>query len=138
MTGVYVRVRVAGEHYALPVERVLEVAETGAVTPVPGAPAHIVGVRNLRGEVLPVVDLTSAIGLGPGAGDGRDRIVVLEAAGRRAGLAVDGLIGVTELPEVTEQPGQRFVHATAVVDGELVGVLEAGAVLEAAGAGGSA
>ena len=54
MSGVHVRVRVAGEHYALPVEDVLEVAELRAITPVPGAPPAVLGVRNLRGQVLPV------------------------------------------------------------------------------------
>ena len=62
MSGLHVRVRVADEHYALPVADVLEVAELGEVTPVPGAGAAVLGVRNLRGQVLPVVDLATVFG----------------------------------------------------------------------------
>lgn len=138
MSDVYVRVRVAGEQYALPVEHVLEVAERGAVTPVPGAPAHVVGVRNLRGEVLPVVDLASALGLEAAGRAAGERIVVLEEGGRRAGLAVEGLVGVAQLADVSAQEGERFVSATALADGELVGVLAADAVLDAAGSAGAA
>src|SRR5687767_11818247 len=57
MSEVVVRVRVGTEDYALPVENVLEVAELGALTPVPGSARTVLGVRNLRGQVIPVIDL---------------------------------------------------------------------------------
>jgi chemotaxis signal transduction protein len=53
----HVRLRVGREMYALPIENVLEVAELGDLTTVPGARAGVLGVRNFHGQVRPVFDL---------------------------------------------------------------------------------
>ena len=87
--------------YALPVEDVLEVAELGEVTPVPGARPAVVGVRNLRGQVVPVVDLASVLGL-PG-GRARSASWSPRTASRKAGLAVDAVADVERLPEASEE-----------------------------------
>jgi len=130
MSGVHVRVRVAGEHYALPVEQVLEVADLGEIAPVPGAPAEIVGVRNLRGQVLPVVALAAVLGLG----DGRpQRVVVAEAGELRAGLLVEAVLDVEDLPAATEQVESDYLLGACLVDGELVGMLDVGALLSRVG-----
>ncbi len=86
MGGVYVTVRVGEERYAFPVERVVEVGEIGELTPVPGAPAWTLGLRNLRGEVLPVCDLAVALGLPPTEAT---LLAVVDDGARRAGLAID-------------------------------------------------
>ena len=57
MMGVHLRLRVGGERYALPIENVLEVTPLGELSGVPGAGGAVLGVRNLRGQVLPVFDL---------------------------------------------------------------------------------
>jgi purine-binding chemotaxis protein CheW len=126
VSGVHVRVRVAGEHYALPVDRVLEVAELGAIATVPGAPPEILGVRNLRGQVLPVVTLAVVLGL-PG-GD-PTRVVVVESGELHAGLRVDEVLDVEELPPSSEQVESDLLQGACMVDGELVGVLDVDAVL---------
>jgi chemotaxis signal transduction protein len=121
-------VRVAEEHYALPVADVLEVAELGDVTPVPGAGAAVLGVGNLRGQVLPVVDLASLIGLPAGQ---PARMVIAEHGGRRAGLAVDSVDGVEDLPDASEEIDSRHLAGAALTDGALVGVVDVGSVLDA-------
>lgn len=126
MSGVHVRVRIAGEQYALPVERVLEVAELGALTPVPGSPPQITGVCNLRGKVVPVMALASMLGL---VAEEPDRIVVAELGERRAGLAVDAVIGVGELPDASEQVDSPYLSGAALAEGVLVGILDADAIL---------
>jgi len=98
--GVHVRVRVAGEHYALPVEQVLEVADLGEIASVPGSPPEIVGVRNLRGQVIPVIGLATMLGL---SGDEPSRVVVAESGELRAGLVVDAVLDVGEMPPASEQ-----------------------------------
>ena len=60
--SVHVRFRVGDENFALPVGQVLEVADLGQLAPVPGAPPAVLGVRNLRGHVLPVIDLAVVLG----------------------------------------------------------------------------
>jgi purine-binding chemotaxis protein CheW len=128
VSRLHVRVRVADEHYALAVEDVLEVAELGDVTPVPGAGAAVLGVRNLRGQVLPVVDLATVFELQQTQ---PERIVIAERGGLRAGLAVDAVAGVEELPEASEEVDSRHLAGAALTDGTLVGVMDVGSVLEA-------
>jgi purine-binding chemotaxis protein CheW len=123
-----VRVLVADEHYALPVADVLEVAELGEVTPVPGAGAAVLGVRNLRGQVLPVVDLATVFDLPPAH---PERIVIAERGGLRAGLAVDTVAGVEQLPEASEEVDSRHLTGAALADGALVGVIDVESVLDA-------
>jgi purine-binding chemotaxis protein CheW len=130
MTSLFLRVGVANESYALPVDDVLEVADFSGVARVPGASPAVLGVRNLRGAVLPVVDLATVLGL-PRAGT-PDRLVVVDQAGRTAGLAVDSVAGVEALPEAGEQAESPHLAGAALVDGALVGVLELASVLDAA------
>ena len=122
------RVLVADEHYALPVADVLEVAELGDVTPLPGAGAAVLGVRNLRGQVLPVVDLATVFELPPAH---PERIVIAERGDLRAGLAVDAIDGVEELPEASEEVDSRHLTGAALADGVLVGVIDIESVLDA-------
>jgi purine-binding chemotaxis protein CheW len=129
VSGLYVWVRAADEQYALPVADVLEVAELGDVTPVPGADAAVVGVRNLRGQVLPVVDLQTVLGL-PRA-QAPERIVIVEREGRVAGLAVEMVADVERLPDASEEPESPHLSGASLVDGALVGVVDVGAVLDA-------
>ena len=128
MSRLHVRVQVADEHYALPVADVLEVAELGDVTPVPGAGPAVLGVRNLRGQVLPVVDLATIFEVAPGKAE---RIVIAERGGLRAGLAVDAVAGVEQLPEATEEVGSGHLVGAALADGALVGVIDVESVLAA-------
>jgi purine-binding chemotaxis protein CheW len=130
VSALHVRVRVAREHYAVPVADVLEVAEVGDVTPVPGAAAGIRGVRNVRGQVLPVIDLAAVLGL---PAEPPARVVMVEQANRRAGLAVDSVDGVEDLPDASEEIESAHLTGAALVDGELVGVLDVGSVLDSVG-----
>ncbi len=120
--GVHVRMRVGAEHYALPVEHVLEIAELGAVTPVPGSSAVVLGVSNLRGQVLPVFRLASLFGI---AGDEDPaRVVVAELAGRRAGLAIDEVTDVGTLAAASDESESAFLRGSALDDGQLVGLID--------------
>ena len=129
MSGVHVRVQVAGEHYALPIDGVLEVAELGDVTPVPGAPSGVVGVRNLRGQLITVASLAALFGLE--AARTPERIVVAEDGGRRAGLAVESVLDVAVVPEPAEPAESPYVRGASLVDGALVGVVDLPAALGA-------
>jgi chemotaxis signal transduction protein len=92
MTDLHVRVRIGDEDYALSVDNVLEVADIGEIAGVPSAPEAVLGLRNLRGNVLTVVYPRAGLHLAQ-AGK-RRRIVVAEEGGRRAALAVDSVVGV--------------------------------------------
>lgn len=85
---------VGGHTYAIDVAQVREVVRWQPVTPLPNAPALIEGVIDLRGAVVPVVDLGRALGGAPVAPGQRARIAVTEVDGLVMGLAVDAAIEV--------------------------------------------
>jgi chemotaxis signal transduction protein len=129
MSGVHVRMRVGNELYALPVGNVLEIAELGELSPVPGTGEMVLGVRNLHGRVLPVFDLALVLGV---PGDGQPTtLVVAEDQGRQAGLAIDEVTDVGELPETAAETGSEFLVGSTLDDGKLVGVIDASRVFAA-------
>ena len=129
MSGLHVRVRTANEQYALRVDEVLEVAELGEITPVPGASPSVMGVRNLRGQVVPVLNLARVLDVPESPAP--QRIVIAEDSDRKAGLAVDEVIGVEELPEPSEEVASPHVVGAALAEGSLVGVVDVPSILDA-------
>lgn len=85
---------VGGQVYAIDVSQIREVVRWQAVTPLPNSPTLIEGVIDLRGSVVPVVDLGRALGLGSVKSTRRARIAVTEVEGLVMGLAVDGVVNV--------------------------------------------
>ena len=134
MSDVHVRVRAGGEHYALPVEGVREITRRDPITPVPGAPAAVLGVWNLRGDVVAAIDLAAMLGLAPGDCEGR--IVVVEEGLLHAGLAVEEVLEVEALPTTLEPTDSPFLVGATLVDQLQVGVVDLGALLAAAREGG--
>ena len=122
MSAVHVRVRLGGEAYAVPVEHVIEVAELGTLSPVPGAHGSVLGVRNLRGEVLPVFDLASVLGVT--GGNLPQSLLVTEQGGLRAGFAIDEVTDVGALPPVTEETQSELLAGAALDDTGLVGIVD--------------
>jgi purine-binding chemotaxis protein CheW len=88
---------VGGHTYALDVSQVREIVRWQPVTPLPNAPALIEGVVDLRGAVVPVVDLGRALGGTPVASGPRARIAVTEVDGLVMGLAVDAAVEVVSI-----------------------------------------
>jgi two-component system chemotaxis response regulator CheV len=120
--SVYVRLRVAAETYAIPVGNVREITPLGQLTAVPGAPPEVLGVRNLRGQILPVADLALVLGL-PRA-PGPALLLVAEAGDRQAGLAVDEVCSVSELAGPAGPAGPGLLAGSALTDGDLIGFID--------------
>lgn len=129
MSGVHVRFRVGPESFALPVGQVLEVADIGELARVPGAPPSVLGVRNLRGQVLPVIDLATV--LGTARTEPAAKLVIAEEAGRRAGLAIDEVTDVSELTGAVQDDDSPFLTGSTLADGELVGIVDVEGVFAA-------
>jgi len=96
----------------VPILRVHEIIEFERPRPVPRAPTAIRGVVNLRGQILPVVDLARKLGLDPLPPTRKACIVVVDVAWReelmRLGLAVDEVCDVVELREADIEPPPAF------------------------------
>jgi chemotaxis signal transduction protein len=122
VSAVHVRVRLGGESYAVAVEHVIEVAELGKLSPVPGAHGSVLGVQNLRGEVLPVFDLASVLGI---AGDSLPQcLLVTECGNLRAGFAIDEATDVGDLPPVAEETQSKLLTGAVLEDSGLIGVVD--------------
>jgi purine-binding chemotaxis protein CheW len=125
---VHVRLRIGAEVYALPVEHVLEVAELGEVAPVPGSPPEILGVRNLRGQILPIVDLAKVFGVS--SSSTAQRLLVAEARGHRAGFAVDEVSDIGTLTGEVEESESELLAGACLAGDELVGIVDIARVFE--------
>ena len=93
-----------GEFYALSMESVREVERLGRVTPVPGAPPFMRGLVNLRGEILPLIDLAALIGKKPGQSAQRLIVARAGAADPVVALLVEELNGLAPLEESQVEP----------------------------------
>ena len=97
----YLTFSLAGEEYGISILQVTEIIECSSLTKVPGTPMWIRGVLNLRGSVVPVVDLATKFGLGPTALTRRTCVIIVElhADGERLmmGVMADWVRQVIEL-----------------------------------------
>ncbi|MDE2179500.1 MAG: purine-binding chemotaxis protein CheW [candidate division NC10 bacterium] len=93
--------QLAGESFAVEVRWAREVVVFEDYTVVPKAPAHVVGVANLRGSIIPILDVRAILGL-PGyqkVGRGSTALVISEG-GVQAALAIEGILGLESFDEV--------------------------------------
>lgn len=130
-----------GETYGVGIHAIREILEYPGVTPIPLAPAFLRGVINLRGAVVPVLDLSVRFGRGPTAINRRTCIVILDVVQgddvSLLGVIVDGVTEVREVDEdeVERQPsfgtGLRtdFVAGMLKRDNGFIPILAIGAVL---------
>ena len=108
---------VAGQQrFAWELDVIKEIVPTPVVTRLPGAPAWVLGLLNLRGRVVTVVDLAARMGLPCGVGAS---IVVLELDGRMLGVRVDEVRSVANAEDATVEP----VEAARAADGLVVGMV---------------
>ena len=108
----YLTFHLAGEQYALGILQVREILRYETVTAVPTAPAAVRGVLNLRGSVVPVVDLAVRFGMPPTEAGSRTCIVIVEvhSDGERTvmGILADSVSQVLELPAAEIEPPPAF------------------------------
>lgn len=125
-------VRVGTDSFALDVSRVLEVSRPSTLTRVPAAPEHVRGLMNLRGRILPVIELSTRLGMPAATETPSSRVVVAELRGRRIGLWIDEALGVIRparealAPPPTEvrSPLSEFVVATVPREAGVMLVLD--------------
>ena len=121
--------RVAEREYALPLGCVVEVVRMAALTPAPGGPGHVLGLLDLRGRVVPVMDLRTRLGLAQGEPGLSTPICVVEAGGRAFGLVADAVTDVRPLSGPVERlegtPADVGDAGHRAVGGRLVSVLDA-------------
>lgn len=121
-----------GETYGVNVMQVREVLRYTEIAPVPGAPDYVIGIINLRGNVVTVVDTRHRFGLNPGETTDNTRIVVIEADQHVMGILVDSVAEVVYLraseiekaPSVGNDDSARFIQGVCHKNGELLILIE--------------
>lgn len=93
-----------GEEYALGIKRVREIIGANPTTRLPHAPAHVLGLINLRGEVIPVFDMRRWFGLGGAASAPARSTIIAEWREERFGFTVDAVHQVVWLPRAAIDP----------------------------------
>ncbi len=124
----WVTFRLENEKYGINVMQVQEVLRISEIAPVPGAPNYVLGIINLRGNVVTVIDTRKRFGLDPKGMDDSTRIVIIESDDQVVGILVDSVAEVVDLPvsdmeaapNVGTEESAKFIQGVASHDDELL------------------
>lgn len=124
----WVTFRLDNEKYGINVMQVQEVLRVTEIAPVPGASAYVLGIINLRGNVVTVIDTRNRFGLSSKEPDDNSRIVIIETDSQIIGILVDSVAEVVELqssdietaPNVGNEETSRYIQGVTSCDNELL------------------
>lgn len=124
----WVTFHLENETYGINVMQVQEVLRYTEIAPVPGAPSYVLGIINLRGSVLTVIDTRARFELNPTENTENTRIVVIESEKQVVGILVDSVAEVVYLkeseiddtPSVGNEDNAKFIQGVSNRDGKLL------------------
>ncbi len=133
----FISFRIGREEYGLELLRVKEVIRLREITRLPTAPAWVMGIINLRGDVIPIIALRDRLGLEGREATTDTRVIVVEIDGRLLGLVVDSASQVVRIPAAEIDPppsmpgalAQEFIAGVGKQEDRLVILLNVDAVL---------
>jgi purine-binding chemotaxis protein CheW len=108
---------IGDEEFGVNILKVQEINRMLAVTRVPNAPEYVDGVINLRGKVIPIIDLRRRFGMERKEHDKNTRIIVVELCGKIVGFVVDAVSEVLRIPKSVTEPPPQIV---AGIDAEYI------------------
>jgi len=120
----YLTFHLAGEDYGIEIRYVIEIIGIQKITEVPDMPVFIRGVINLRGKVIPVMDVRARFKLPDRDYDDRTCIIVVDVDGTEVGLVVDEVSEVADIPEANVEPppktgkkgGSRYIRGMGKIN----------------------
>lgn len=124
----WVTYKLGDETYGINVMQVQEVLRYTEIAPVPGAPEYVLGIINLRGNVVTVIDTRSRFGLPSSEISDNSRIVIIESDDQVVGIMVDSVAEVVYLksseidsaPNVGTEESAKFIQGVSNRDGQLL------------------
>ncbi len=124
----WVTFRLGDETYAINVMQVREILRVPEIAPVPGAPDYVLGIINLRGSVVTVVDTCKRFGVPSGEPTESTRIVIIEVEKNILGILVDAVMEVVNLrasdiesvPNVGNEEGSKYIQGVYSRDGKIL------------------
>jgi purine-binding chemotaxis protein CheW len=128
----YLTFALGDEEYGVEILKVQEIRGYAPITPIPNTPPHVMGVMNLRGAIIPVVDLRRTLGMAPADYTPFTVIVVVTVGTRVTGVIVDAVSDVLDIARADIQPSPdfgtgidaRFIQGMARTAGKLVILLD--------------
>jgi purine-binding chemotaxis protein CheW len=126
-SGQLVTFALDGVEFGFDIAKVQEIVQRSTITPVPGAPSFVIGVLNLRGSIIPVIDSRLRFHLEPTEVTARTRIIVIELSGQATGLQVDSVSEVVKLADFALRETPPLV--AGVNSDYLAGMVQAGSRL---------
>lgn len=132
-----------GEHrFGIPIESIREIVDPRPCTPLPGSPAFVCGLINLRGRLVTVLDLGGRLGLPAASAHPGHSLVILDHGATRVGLAVEEVAGIVEVdPEALGVAAEslrslhidrEYLRGVGEADDRLFIALDTGAILRSA------
>ena len=129
--------RIGGQEFCVDIMSVREIRGWTPATPLPRSPGYMKGVINLRGTVLPIIDLGARFGLETSEPTARHVIMVANIGGRTVGLLVDAVSDILQMTEASVQPTpdvaseyvKSFVKGIFSIDGRMISLIELDHVL---------
>jgi purine-binding chemotaxis protein CheW len=133
----FISFSVGDEEYGLELLRVKEVIRVHEITWLPKAPAFVKGIINLRGDVIPLIDLREKFGLESLDQTAQTRVIVIEVEGRLMGMIVDSASQVVRIPAdqidppppVLGGPSREFITGVGKLEDKLTILLNVDAIL---------
>ena len=124
--------RSEGGLYAFGIETLTEILPVSEVTGIPGLPPHILGVINLRGEVIPVIDFRRRLGFGEAEATGHETFMIISVNGTAAAIKTDGVeTSVNYTPDTYMPLTEESIAAGIILDGnERITLIDAVKLLE--------
>ena len=128
----YVVFRLGREKYCIDISNVAGITEFGEITGVPEAPYYIDGIINLRGDIIPIVNLKKRFSIKEGVSDENTRIIVVKVSGKDVGFIVDEASQVMRIssddiepaPEIIKGKEREYIEGVAKIGGEIAIVLD--------------
>ncbi len=133
----WVTFKLDGETYGVNVMEVQEVLRVTDIAPVPGAPSYVLGIINLRGNVVSVIDTRRRFGLPATENSDATRIVIIESGGQTVGIRVDAVAEVLDVdsseietsPDVGNEEASRYISGMVSRGEELVILIDVNKII---------
>ena len=128
----FISFRVGDDEFAIDIMAVREIRGWTAATPLPHAPPHVLGMMNLRGAILPVIDLGARLGLGPANPSASSVVVVAQIGEAQMGLVVDAvsdILTVTDenmqpTPDIANETEKAYARGILAIEGRMICLIE--------------
>ncbi|WP_372654190.1 chemotaxis protein CheW [Halobacteriovorax sp.] len=126
------------EEYAIPLLSVREVISVPETTPIPKAPSHFLGIMNLRGQVISVVDMRTKLKIKPRENNAEESVIIVDLDGMNLGIVVDSinkvlaftLKEINEVPEIETQVNAEYIYGVYRKEKSLTVLLNVAKVLD--------